>query len=208
MPGRFENGFWLEQGWYHRGSDLRAARVLNRTLRNFTPGMVLILLLVAAGPVTVARAQAESGVAASSDSPSPDRLTEKETIVIRADRAWEEPDSDEVLHFAGHFELISPDWELRSDEADLYGPLDDPLRIVARGAPARLNIIDGDETISGEGGVIEYQRDTDILILRENAHLGGEDISLKSSEIVYDVGAERLRSSGTDGVEMVLERAK
>jgi hypothetical protein len=31
---------------------------------------------------------------------------------------------------------------------------------------------------------------------------------MKSSEIVYDVGAERLRSSGTDGVEMVLERAR
>ena len=137
-----------------------------------------------------------------------EQLLEKETIVIRADRAWEEPGTGEVLHFAGHFELISPDWELRSDEADFFGPLDDPVRIVARGAPARLTIIDGEDTISGEGGTIEYRRDEDILILKEKAHLGGEDLSLKSSEIVYDVGAERLRSSGTDGVEMVLERAR
>lgn len=135
-------------------------------------------------------------------------MIEKETIVIRADRAWEEPGTGEVLHFAGHFELISPDWELRSDEADFYGPLDDPTRIVARGAPAVLTIVDGTETVTGEGGTIEYQRDADILILRENARFGGQDISLKSSEIVYDVAAERLRSSGTDGVEMVLERAR
>lgn len=162
-------------------------------------------MLLAAGPWTASPA-AEGAVVAGSG--TVERLTEKETIVIRADRAWEEPGTSEVLHFAGHFELISPDWELRSDEADLFGPLDDPTRIVARGAPALLTIVDGEETISGEGGVIEYHRDEDILILKENAHLGGEDISLKSSEIIYDVAAERLRSSGTDGVEMVLERAR
>lgn len=132
----------------------------------------------------------------------------KETIVIRADRAWEEPDAGAVLHFAGDFELVSPDWQLRGDEADLHGPLDDPERIIARGNPAYLIIIDGDQTIEGQGAVIEYQRDADILILRENAHLSGEDVSMTSSEIIYDVGLERLRSSGTDGVEMVLERAK
>ena len=113
-----------------------------------------------------------------------------------------------MLHFAGNFELLSPDWELRSDEAELYGPLDDPTRIVARGSPAYLTIIDGEETIDGEGGIIEYQRDSDLLVLTENARLKGEDISLTSSEIVFDVAEERLRSSGTDGVEMVLERAR
>lgn len=131
-----------------------------------------------------------------------------ETIVIRADRAWEEADGSEVLHFAGNFELISPEWELRSDEADLYGPLDDPTRIVARGAPALLTIHDDERTILGEGLVIEYQRDEDLLILRRDARLAGDDLSMTSSEIVYDVGAERLRSSGTDGVEMTLERAR
>lgn len=136
-----------------------------------------------------------------------DATAGKETIVIRADRAWEEPDAGEVLHFAGNFELISPDWQVRSDEADLHGPLDDPNRIVARGSPAYLTIVDGEQTIKGHGGVVEYQRDADILILRDNAQLAGDDVSMKSSEIIYDLGAERLRSSGTDGVEMILERA-
>ena len=133
---------------------------------------------------------------------------DRETIVIRADRAWEEADGGQVLHFAGNFELISPEWELRSEEADLYGSLDDPTRIVARGAPAFLTIRDGETTIEGEGLVIEYQRDEDVLILRDQARLAGGDVSMSSSEIVYDVGGERLRSSGTDGVEMVLERAR
>jgi lipopolysaccharide transport protein LptA len=134
--------------------------------------------------------------------------TEKETIVIRADRAWEEPDVAEVLHFQGNFELISSDWELRSDEADLYGPLDDPHRIVARGLPAVVTILNEDETVVGEGRTIVYERDKDILTLTEDAQVISESVSMKSAEIVYDVGAERLVSSGTSGVEMILEREK
>ena len=136
-----------------------------------------------------------------------DSSVEKESIVIRADRAWEEPDQDQVLHFAGNFRLVSPDWELRSEEADLYGPLDDPIRIVARGSPALLTIFDEKDTIVGEGGEIEYRRRQDLLILRQNAHLTSDELSMKSSEIIWDVAAERLQSSGSDGVEMILEGA-
>ena len=155
------------------------------------PSFLLALLSVPVGSLAESSASAD-----------------KETIVIRADRAWEEADGSEVLHFAGNFELISPEWELRSDEADLFGPLDDPTRIVARGGPAYLTILDEERTIEGEGLVIEYQRDEDVLILRQEAKLAGEDISMSSSEIVFDLAEERLRSSGDDGVEMVLERAR
>ena len=170
-------------------------------LVSIVPALLLVLPLSVLPAIALG---AEAGSRASTDNASKD----KETIVIRADRAWEEADGGQVLHFAGNFELISPEWELRSDEADLYGPLDDPARIVARGAPAYLTILDGDRSIEGEGLVIEYKRDEDVLVLRENAHLAGDDISMTSSEIVFDVGAERLRSSGTDGVEMVLERSR
>lgn len=169
---------------------------------------VCLLIWLASAPWSSAAAAASRDGPEGEPSAAEERLIDKETIVIRADRAWEEPGGTQVMHFAGHFELISPEWELRSEEADLYGPLDDPDRIVARGAPALLTIIDGPETISGEGETIEYRREEDILILTGSAHLGGEDISMKSTEIVYDVGAERLRSSGSGGVEMVLERAK
>ncbi len=158
---------------------------------------LLVILPLTLAPLVSVGSETDPGAAA-----------DKETIVIRADRAWEEADGSEILHFAGNFELISPDWELRSDEADFFGPLDDPTRIVARGAPAYLTILDGDQTIEGEGLVIEYQRDEDVLILRQDARLAGDEISMTSSEIIFDVGAERLRSSGTDGVEMVLERVR
>ncbi len=175
-------------------------RIFRRIVPLFWLSLALALPLALLPPAAIGT-QADSSV-------STDVSTDKETIVIRADRAWEEADGSEVLHFAGNFELISPEWELRSDEADLYGPLDDPTRIVARGAPAYLTIVDADETIDGEGLEIEYMRDEDVLILRQEARLAGGDISMTSSEIVFDVGAERLRSSGTDGVEMVLERAR
>ena len=162
----------------------------------------LKLVLLLSWPLLVLPAALPAASTASEAGP------DKETIVIRADRAWEEADGGQLLHFAGNFELISPDWELRSDEAELYGPLDDPTRIVARGAPAYLTILDEEQTIEGEGLVIEYQRDEDVLILRQEAKLSGDDISMTSSEIVFDVAEERLRSSGTDGVEMVLERAR
>jgi len=132
--------------------------------------------------------------------------SETETIIIRADRAWEEEGGNEVLHFKGNFELIAPEWELEADEADLFGPMDDPDRILARGAPAVVLIVSDGETIRGEGSQIEYLRETDVLILRGNAELKGEKLFMKSREIVYDVGTERLKSSGNDGVEMILER--
>jgi lipopolysaccharide transport protein LptA len=129
-----------------------------------------------------------------------------ETITIRADQAWEEETGEEVLHFKGNFELISPDWHLKADEADLFGPLDDPDRILARGAPAVVQINRDDEIVIGTAGRIEYNRATDVLTLTDNAELKGEKLSMKSDEIVYDVDAERLKSSGGSGVEMILER--
>ena len=104
--------------------------------------VALILGLLLAGWTLVLLTAPAQGENAAGDAGSAREAptTEKETIVIRADRAWEEPDGGAVLHFSGNFELISPDWELRADEADLHGPLDDPDRIVARGAPAYLTL--------------------------------------------------------------------
>jgi len=165
-------------------------------------GATALVLCLTANPVW-----SEDRPMVSPDSPSAVDPVGKETIVIRADQAWEEPDTEQVLHFKGDFELISPDWELRSDEADLYGPLDDPDRIVARGLPAVVTILTDSETVVGEGRTIEYQREPEILTLTDQARIIGEKISMKSAEIVYDVGREQLKSGGSDGVEMVLERA-
>lgn len=62
------------------------------------------------------------------------------------------------------------------------------------------------EIVTGMAGRIEYIRATDVLTLTDNAQLKGESLSMTSDEIVYDVDAERLKSSGGGGVEMILER--
>jgi lipopolysaccharide transport protein LptA len=171
--------------------------------------MLMMILVLAIVPGHAREAPpAQSGTEAGNAEQQADdqKSSGKETIVIRADRAWEEPDMEQVLHFQGNFELISPDWELRSDEADLFGPLDDPERIVARGAPAVVSILNEGERVVGEGETIVYERDTDVLTLTTKARITGDNVSMTSGEIVYDVGEERLKSSGGSGVEMILER--
>ncbi|MCB1684231.1 MAG: hypothetical protein KDI31_07095 [Pseudomonadales bacterium] len=136
----------------------------------------------------------------------PEGSVAREVIVIRADQAWETPDDTEVLHFRGNFELHAPEWSLQADEADMYGPMDDPDQIVARGKPAVVTIRDEGETVVGEGMTVEYERLTDTLTLRRQAHLLGENLEMSSAEIVFDVGTKRLKSSGSSGVEMILQR--
>lgn len=164
----------------------------------FVAGSLAVIGIGIAEPVAAASAPSpESAIALDST---------RETIVIRADQAWETPDGAEVLHFKGNFELHAPEWSLSADEADLYGPLDDPDQIVARGAPAKVTIRDGEETVSGEGMIVEYERLTDTLTLRKQAHLLGDSIEMSSAEIVFDVATRRLKSSGGTGVEMILQR--
>ena len=50
------------------------------------------------GAETGAEALAEAG---------PDVSSDKETIVIRADRAWEEASGEEILHFADDYRITS-----------------------------------------------------------------------------------------------------
>ena len=188
----------------------RVYRMGRRSLAHSIALMVLALAGHAAGETgqePVAVTTVDVAVAAdSASSAAAAAAPARETIVIRADHAWEVPEDDKILHFKGNFELHSPDWSLRADEADLYGPLDDPDRIVARGVPATVTIRDSDETVIGHGLTVEYERTTDTLTLRERAELEGESIAMSSAVIVFDVASKRLKSSGESGVEMILQR--
>lgn len=106
---------------------------------------------------------------------------EDEPIVIRADRAWEAAaadggDSDvQVLHLQGNFEMRSADWRVMADSAEVRGPLQDPEQLIAIGRPARIHFTYDDS-----------------------------DLSLSGSKILYDLKAERLQSSGDDGIQFTL----
>ncbi len=126
-------------------------------------------------------------------------------IVIRADRAWEGED-DGVLHMAGNFEMRSTDWRVTAETAEIQGPVENPELLILNGSPARISFDNEGSAITGRGGRINYRYREEVLELYEDAVLEGEDISLSSSVIVYDLAEERLRSSGTDGVEVVVRR--
>ena len=45
-----------------------------------------------------------------------------------------------------------------------------------------------------------------MIELYDDAVLEGEDVLMTSSAIIYDLRNERLRSSGSDGVEVIVRR--
>lgn len=126
-------------------------------------------------------------------------------MVIRADRAWEGED-DGVLYLQGSFEMRSAEWRVTADDAEVHGPVENPERVIVTGAPARISFDNEGSTITGQGGRIVYRYRDEVIELYENAVLEGRDVSVASSAIVYDLENERLRSSGSDGVEVIVRR--
>ena len=128
-------------------------------------------------------------------------------IVIRADRAWE-GEEDGVLYLQGNFEMSSAEWRVTAEDAEVHGPVQDPIRLVVSGVPARIYFDNGGSAITGQGGRIVYRYREDMIELYDEAALEGEDISMTSSAIIYDLANERLRSSGSDGVEVIVRRER
>lgn len=135
--------------------------------------------------------------------PSPEG--EEAPIVIRADRAWE-GDDGEVLYLEGSFEMSSADWRVTAENAEVHGPVEDPERVVVSGTPARIAFDNEGAAITGRGGRIVYRYRDEVIELYDDAVLEGDDVSMASSAIVYDLRNERLRSSGSDGVEVIVRR--
>jgi len=124
-------------------------------------------------------------------------------ISISADEARED-EQPGILHFSGHFRMLSDDWNLTSDIATVYGNPDKPDRVILEGSPARFLVTrtDGPEhdQIEATALVVEYSRADDQLLLSNGATLmmGGEVI--RSRQIEYNISTNRFRAGGTDGV--------
>ncbi len=131
---------------------------------------------------------------------------EEAPIVIRADRAWEGEDGD-VLYLQGSFEMRSAEWRVTAQDAEVHGPVEDPERILVTGQPATIVFDSEGSTVKGEGRRIVYRHREEVIELYEQAVLETEDVSMSSSAIVYDLNNERLRSSGSDGVEVIVRRS-
>lgn len=135
-----------------------------------------------------------------------------ETMVIRADQAWETRAATtdgsrgpRSLHFEGNFRLDAPDWFIRADSATLQGTVDDPESIKVTGAPARVWMVDenGVTNVDATAAAIEYLRSSNLLKLRGNAVLAEQSNTMRSSSIDYDLNERRLVATGEGGVEIV-----
>lgn len=144
-------------------------------------------------------------------------LDADETMVIRADQAWEtreipEGGGPEVrsLHFKGNFQLDAPDWFIRADTATLFGAVDDPKSIAVSGGPARVWMIDesGATEVDATAANIEYFRHNDRLKLRGDAVLEEQRNTLRSSSIDYDLNERRLVATGKGGVQIVTQPSR
>jgi lipopolysaccharide transport protein LptA len=130
-----------------------------------------------------------------------------DTLTIRSTdaRMDEEPD---IVHFGGGFELRANDWYLSSDQATLYGKLDDPETVVVTGSPAQILIdtVSGGQvsTINGEAERIVYQRSTNSIRLEGNASLSRDEHTMSGGEIEYDIDRDHLRAGGDGGVHILI----
>jgi lipopolysaccharide transport protein LptA len=136
------------------------------------------------------------------------RLNSEDMVAIRAEEAWEDVEPDTV-HFSGNFEMRIRDWVLHADSASLYGKIDNPDRLVMKGAPARIKIshVTGRQLkeLNGEAQEIVYDRASDSIRLSGDARLEQGDNVMQSSSIEYDLKTDRIRAAGEGGVRINLK---
>lgn len=132
-------------------------------------------------------------------------FTPDDTLTIRSAEARMDELPD-IIHFGGGFELRASDWSLSSDQATLYGKLDDPETVVLSGSPAMILVqamTDGQVvTINGEAERITYDRGTNSIRLQGNAHISRDQQSLSGGQIEYDIDRDHLSAGGPGGVQI------
>jgi len=124
-------------------------------------------------------------------------------ISISADEARED-EQPGILHFNGNFLMQSSDWKLTSEEATVYGSPDRPDRVYLQGSPAQIVVNQSDQLqqgpIKAAASVVEYLRDTNVLILSGGARLELGDEVIRSTDIRYDITTNRYQAGGGEGV--------
>jgi len=128
-----------------------------------------------------------------------------DTLTIQATEARMDELPD-IVHFDGGFELRASDWSLSSEQATLYGKLDDPETVIISGSPAMILVqtfSDGQPaTINGRADQIVYQRSSNSIRLQGNAFISRDEHSLTGGRIEYDIERDHLSAGGPGGVQI------
>jgi lipopolysaccharide transport protein LptA len=132
-------------------------------------------------------------------------FTSEDILAIQAREAELEEQSD-IIHFAGGFELRANDWYLSSDQATLYGKLDDPETVIVTGSPALIGVttvVQGRASmVNGSARRIVYERDSKTIRMEGNATLSRDGHTLDGGEIEYHIDDDQLRAGGRGGVHI------
>ena len=131
-----------------------------------------------------------------------------DNITIRSAEARLDEQAD-IIHFGGGFEIRANDFYLSSEQASLYGKLDNPETIEVTGSPAIIRVGTTHQgrtsTISGEAQRIVYQRDTDSIRMEGQASLSRDGYTMSGGEIVYEIATDQLRAGGAGGIRIEVQ---
>ncbi len=132
-------------------------------------------------------------------------LASEDILTIQSKDAELEEKSD-IVHFAGGFELRANDWYLSSDQATLYGKLDDPETVIVTGSPARIGVtavVAGRASmVNGSARRIVYERDSRTIRMEGNASLSRDGHTLDGGEIEYHIDNDQLKAGGRGGIHI------
>jgi len=135
-------------------------------------------------------------------------FSSEDTVTIRSAEARMDEQSD-IIHFGGSFEIRANDFYLLSEQASLYGKLDDPETIMVSGSPAIIRVSTGDKdeasTINGQAMKIVYERNTNSIRMEGDASLSRGGHMMRGGEIEYDIEKDRLRAGGDGGVHITVD---
>ena len=130
-----------------------------------------------------------------------------ETLTIRSAEARMD-ERPNIIHFAGGFELRAEDWYLSSDNATLYGKLDDPETVVLSGSPAIIllnTVYEGKATtINGEAEQITYQRNSNSIRMEGNASISRDQHTMRGNEMEYSIENDHVSAGGTNGIQITV----
>ncbi len=175
----------------------RPKNTIDQTDRDQKTGLLARFLILTALLLTSASAFS-AGVRLSG-------FSEGDSILIRAENAWEDATAD-TLHFSGQFELKAQDWYLSADQATLYGSLDDPEKAILTGSPASIQLeTTADnrvEIIRGEASRIVYRRASNSISLTGGARLSRDGQMMQSENIEYDIDQDHIQAGGEQGVSI------
>jgi lipopolysaccharide transport protein LptA len=122
-------------------------------------------------------------------------------VSISADRASEDPNRDAML-LEGNLHLQTHEWLLQAERALVHGPAHRPLSVRLEGSPVHVRSIAtrGDDDLEASAPVMEYDRSTNSLLLSGGALLRQGRQVLRGDIIEYDIGTDRFRARGAEGV--------